>query len=212
MSKSQTSRRSDLAPCRLPTALLASATTCCCSRAAGWLGSLITDWSCWIDSSWSTDPAPKALRPYIGYPRTVISLLLTVRLYSPLHVQRPWIQFGLIFLDPRLPPGVWYLGAILLNLLWHVARRRAVLLLRCGTSSPGPKTTAECKVRSVPFFPFAHGTLTLPSKFSLSPPPTSSSPNTLYPDSLSLTFLSPKSLSPNSLSPNSHSRHALTSR
>jgi len=35
-------------------------------------------------------------------------------------------------------------------LLWHVARRRAVPLLRCGNSSPGPKSSTESKVRCVP--------------------------------------------------------------
>jgi len=175
----------------------------CCSRAdLGWLGSFITDWSCWIDYSWSTDPAPKALRPYIGHTGTVISLLHMARWYSPLQDQSPRTQLGLFVLAPRLPLGVRWLGAFPLNLLWHVARRR-VLLLRCGTS-PDPKFTEESKVLCVPLFPFAHGTLTLPLKY-LSP--TSSSPNSLSPKSLS-----PNSFSPTSLSPNSHLRHAVTTR
>jgi len=160
MSQFRTSRRSDLAPCSLPTALLTT-----------WL--LVIDllfsccWLTWFfDSSWSTDHALRALRPYIGHPGTVISPLRTAR-------GSPRIQFGLFVLDPRLPHGVRYLGAILLNLLWHVARRRAVLLLRCGTSFPGPKSTAESKVRCVPLFSFSHRRR-IPHSLSLSL--TSSSP------------------------------------
>jgi len=121
--------------------------------------------------------------------------LRMARWYSPLQVQSPRILFGLFVLDSRHPLGVLCLGT--------VPRRRAVLLLRCGTSSPSPKFTAESKVRCVPLFPFANGTLALPSKSPHSPynlsyskylSETSRSPNSLCPN-----VLSPTSLSPNSL-------------
>jgi len=76
MSQSRTSRCSDLAPwgfrwrClrRLDLLLLT-----CCSHAAGWLGSLITDWSGWIDSSWSTYPASGNCCLYLAYGPLVLS-------------------------------------------------------------------------------------------------------------------------------------------
>jgi len=76
----------------------------------------------------------------------------------------------------RLPAAVLFLCAVLLALLWHVARRRAVPLLRCGTSSFSPQVTAESKVRCVALFAqfpllpqFVIYTLILPSKPPLSP-------------------------------------------
>jgi len=59
---------------------------------------LLTDWSWWMDSSWSTNLAAIALLPYIGTPGTVISLLRTARWCSPRQVQSPWIR-----LDPFCP-------------------------------------------------------------------------------------------------------------
>jgi len=97
----------------------------------------------------------------VGFPRIALW-------YSRLQVQSPRNPFGIFVLDPQLPPGVLCLGTVLLILLWHVARRRAVPLLRCGTSSLGPKSTAKSKVRCDPFFPFAHGTFILPFKSPLS--------------------------------------------
>jgi len=107
MSKSRTPPRSDLAPCRLSTALLTTTWlvvvdfSCCWLT---WFFDFETDWSWWIESSWSTDSAPRALRPYIGHRITVISLFRTARWYSSLQVQGPRILFGLFVLDQRLPP------------------------------------------------------------------------------------------------------------
>jgi len=84
--------------------------------------------------------------------------------------------------------------------MWHAGASSCCW----GTSSPGPRSTAESKDRCVPF-PFSHGTLTLPSKSTLSLSISPSSPNSLSP-----TFFSSSSLSPNSLSPNSHIRNAVT--
>jgi len=121
--------------------------------------------------------------------------------------------------------------------MWHVARRRAIPLLKCFTFSPGPQSTAESEVRCVPLFPFLPGIHSLPLKsplslslslsklsfsnlafsklsfsYSLSKnsfPPNSLSPNSLSPNSLSLNCLSPIFRSPSRLSPNSL-RNAVT--
>jgi len=68
-----------------------------------WLFTWYFNWSWRFDSSWSTDPAASALRPYIGPPRTVISLLRTARWISPLRVQSLSLLVDPLVLQLPLP-------------------------------------------------------------------------------------------------------------
>jgi len=133
------SRRSDIAAFRLHTALLTTTWL-----VVDWLilTDLLSDLD--IDSSWSTDDAPRALRPAASALGPIWPALcgliylsgnryfpfLYGRWYSPHQVQGSRIQYGLFVLDPRLPPGVRCLGAILPFCCWNVA----LPLPRCGTS------------------------------------------------------------------------------
>jgi len=115
---------------------------------------MVSDWSWRIDSSWSTDPAASALWPYLGPPGTVSSLLRSARWISPLRGQSPWLLLYPLVLRVPLPTDVLPTAAVPLVPVMLVARLCATPLPRCGTSSPGPKFTAEFKVRWSSVIPF----------------------------------------------------------
>jgi len=111
-----------------------------------WLFALVSDWSWRFDSLWSTDLAASALRPYIGPPGTVISLLRIARWISPLRVQSPCLLVDPHVLHVPLPIDDPPTATVPLIPVILVARLRAAPLPRCCTSSPGPKFTGESKV------------------------------------------------------------------
>jgi len=153
MSQSRPFRRSDLAPCRLLMTLLPTTWLVVVNLAfpvwPGWLGSLtlITDWSWQIESSWSLYRASR-------------------NRYYPFAHGPP---------GPKSTDPVWSLCPIPTTATWNP------MCCRCPADPPVARGTqarrpaAEMwnfswsKVQCVPLFPFAHGTLTLPSKspFSL---------------------------------------------
>jgi len=172
----------------------------CWSRAAGWLGSLITGWSGWIDSSWSNDHAPRALRPYIGYPGTVICLFA----HGPLLFSTPGQKTTDPFLrlcsrptDTTWSPISWRHSCWTSCNMWHAGSPSCCWDVALLLLVQSPRHSPKC----VLLFPFEHGTLCHRSPHSLSLTPTSSSPNSLSPTSLSPTSRFPNSLSPSALSP-----------
>jgi len=117
------SRRSDIAAFRLHTALLTTTWL-----VVDWL--ILLDWLLVID--WWCSQSSAALFRASGnryFP------FLYGRWYSPHQVQGSRIQYGLFVLDPRLPPGVRCLGAILPFCCWNVA-----LLLLVQSPRQRPKS------------------------------------------------------------------------
>jgi len=87
-------RGSDLARCRFPTALLTRTWLVAVDLlfTGCWFTGLLTlttEWSWWIDCSWSTDQAASAMRPYIGHLGTVLPFCArpTGALYSRSNVR-----------------------------------------------------------------------------------------------------------------------------
>jgi len=148
MAQSRTTLRSDLAPCRLPTALFPTTwLVVVVLLLVDWFFNfdnwmILRDWLYLID--WSSCQLSAALNRafgnrYFPFPHGPLVYSISWPL-CPLPTASNW------------SPTSWR----------HPARRRAVPLLK--SKAPSPKLTTESKVRCVPLFSFAHCTFVLPSK------------------------------------------------